>query len=366
MKILYFITRSDVIGGASIHLIDLALGMKARGHDVIIFSGGSGVFTDFAKQKGLSVFSLNYLKRDLNIFLDSKAFFEILNVIKLHNPDLVHSHSTKAGILGRLCCFILKIPNVFTAHGWSFTDGIPFLRRNFYLLIEKFVGLFSDHIITVSEYDRQLALSYRIASPSKISTIVNGVHDLYTPSSFSGIHDPIKLVMVARFDHPKDHLLLVNALHSLRHLPFTMYFVGDGPLLNSVSDFVSNLSSSDKFFFLGSRNDIVDILSSMDLFILISKWEGLPLTILEAMSCHLPILASNVGGVSEAVIPGENGWLIPKDDLNTLTDRLSYILTSPSCLNYMGTNSRNIFKSKFLIDYFLNKTERLYFSLLSK
>ena len=142
LKIAYVITRSDVMGGASVHLLDLAAGMMRAGHQVIIFVGGTGVVIERATEMGIRCVSLKYLVREIRPFIDVCCFFELFSHLKRYKPDIVHLHSSKAGIVGRLVSKCLRVPSVFTAHGWAFTEGVSKNKRIFYLFVERYLSHF--------------------------------------------------------------------------------------------------------------------------------------------------------------------------------------------------------------------------------
>ena len=358
MKIVYIITRSDVIGGASVHLLDLAAGVKKKGHDVTILVGGYGIFNERAKELGLNCLSIKSLIRDINLSKDITAFSELRHIISLNKPDLIHLHSTKAGVIGRLVAGSLNIPTVFTAHGWAFTEGVSKKRAILYKYIERFMARFADKIIAVSEYDRRLAIKSNVGDYQLITTIHNGMPVL--PIIESDKSDTPRIIMVARFDVPKNHFDLLMALSKLNNKNWTAEFVGDGPLLEEVKQNAITLGLKDKIDFPGACNDVAKRLAKADIFALISNWEGLPLTILEAMRAQLPVVASNVGGIAEAVIDKKTGFIVERGDIPTLTESLNKLLSSVELRNNMGKEGRNGFINSFSFDLMLNKTLLVY------
>lgn len=366
MKILYVITRSDVMGGASVHLLDLASGMIKNGHDVHILVGGSGVFNQKSIEYGVNVTSIQSLVREISLLNDVSAFFAIRKFIKFHKPDIVHLHSSKAGLLGRLACRSLRVPCIFTAHGWAFTEGVSKVKSIFYRYLEKFVGLFSAKIITVSDFDNRLALKYKIAKPDDIITIHNGVKDNNHLVVKNRSKDSVvKIIMVARFEKQKDQFRLVKVMQSLKHLNWQLEFVGDGPRMQSVADYSRELGLDDKIKFSGNCSDVHLRLFSADIFVLLSHWEGLPLTILEAMSFSLPIVASDVGGVSET-FDFNSGFLIPSVDDEFLKDSLTKLITSHELRTQMGNVSRSIYIERFTVEKMIDRTELLYKEVIKK
>src|SRR5690606_2218663 len=297
MKIVYIITRSDVLGGASVHLLDLAKGMISQGHQVHILVGGEGTFTEELKKNNINFSSLEYLKREISIKDDVLGFWEIKRYLKRLKPDIVHCHSSKAGLLGRLAAKSLNLPVVFTAHGWAFTEGISPRKQKIYAKIEKFLINFSDHIITVSEFDRIYRFNFGVGSPDKVTTVHNGipVQDLQTKET-KVVGQPCKVIMVARFDDQKDQITLIQALGWLKDKNWVMEFIGSGPTLERCKQGANKLGLENKIKFLGQQRNVKDFLNNSDIFVLSTNYEGFPLTILEAMRAKLPVIATNVGG----------------------------------------------------------------------
>jgi len=212
LHIAYVITRSDAIGGAQLHVRDLAVTLRREGHHVSVCMGGSGVFAGDLDRHQIPFRSLHYLRRPVRPHLDVAAVVELWAYLRKLGPDLISAHSSKAGLIARLAGRLLGIPVVFTAHGWAFTEGVPEPRRTLYALLERMVAPLTAKIITVSEYDRQLAVRYGVGRPTNTVTIHNSVPDitrdlLATPGSC-----PPRIVMVARFEEPKDRPRLVIRL----------------------------------------------------------------------------------------------------------------------------------------------------------
>ncbi|WCD82154.1 glycosyltransferase family 4 protein [Pseudomonas sp. TUM22785] len=362
MKILYVITRSDVMGGASMHLLDLALGASRAGYEILILAGGNGVFFNRAHDKGLSCISLKYMVREINPLKDLLAFFELKKQISKYKPDIVHLHSSKAGILGRLASAMLDIPVVFTAHGWAFTEGVSNLRRAFYRLVEAKMAKYAARIITVSDYDQALALRLGVGASSMISTIHNGIsYCSQQPRALPRARpSEVRMIMVARFDRPKNHAFLLSALADVAHLPWSIEFVGDGPLLSTAKKLATDLELQDRVIFSGECNDVECRLLRSDIFILISDWEGLPLTIIEAMRAQLPVIASDVGGVPELVERERSGYLVSRNDKVALVEALESLIHSAEIRLTMGAHGRSRFDAFFTLDGMLNKTFDIY------
>lgn len=360
MKILYVLTQSDSIGGASIHLLDIAAGAKASGHQVEILAGGDGPFHERAHAMGLASSSLAHLQREISPVQDLLGVWELRKAIKEAAPDLVHLHSTKAGVIGRIAARSLGIPVVFTVHGWAFTEGISFRRAALYRCIERLMAPLASRIITVSEYDRALALKSGVADDRLMVTIRNGMPVLAETPGMAVAHGEPRVIMVARFEEPKNHGDLLCALSLLKDIPWQAELVGDGPLRTQVMQRAKELGLADRVEFPGSCNDVAARLARSDVFALVSNWEGLPLSILEAMRAGLPVVASDVGGVAEAVRNNDTGWVVARGDIDTLADRLRTLLTSAPLRQQMGQAGQALFHSQFTFDQMLQKTLQVY------
>ena len=359
MNVLILITRGDTIGGAQMHVKDIAKKLQDNGHEVTVLFGKEGGFSKLLDQLGIHYYVVNNLVREINVLQDLKALKSIVNKIKSIQPDIIAIHSSKTGIIGRLAAKITATPVVFTAHGWAFTEGVSPKKRMLYRWIEKFGMFFSDKVITVSHYDKQLALKNGVGSDKKIVTIQNGINDVNKRFSSLPVKSSPNIIMVARFQNQKDHISLIKALHRLKELEWKLQLVGeDGGLQQSVKDLVIELEMNERIEFLGNRSDVDTLLSHSHIFVLTSFWEGLPLSILEAMRAGLPVIASNVGGVNEAVIHGETGSVV--NDFESLVKSLEELIRSSVKREEMGRLGRKRYVRYFTFDRMYDSTYSLY------
>ena len=366
MKIAYLVARSDAVGGATIHIRDLASAMLARGHIVTFIVGGEGAVTEEFANKRIPYRSLKFLNRSIHPYRDLRAYFEVHRILEKLKPDLLSTHNAKAGVLGRIAARTLGIPVLFTVHGWTFTEGVPANRARTYLWAERAVAPLAHRIITVSEYDRQLALEYRVAPASKLITIRNGMPDITERYWASPASEPPRLIMVARFEEQKDHATLVRALAELKEQPWCLDFVGDGPLRHGIQTLTQQLGLAERVRFLGTHNDVINLLAHSQVFLLISNWEGFPRSILEAMRAGLPVITSDVGGSRESVEEGRTGFLIPRGDVNTLQDRLRQLIASPKLRLQMGIIGRKRYEANFTFKHMFEKTLNVYYEILQR
>jgi len=331
---------------------------------VTVLVGGEGPFTEELAVRGIPYRSMRYLVRPIRPSTDLRGLLELRAALTELRPDLVATHSSKAGWLGRLAARSLGLPVVFTAHGWAFTEGVPERKRKIYALAERLAAPFADRIITVSEYDRALALRYRIAPAHKLVTVHNGMPDVDPTLRACPEAEPVRLVMVARFEPPKDHATLLCALAGLRDLAWELELIGDGPLLERVRAEAERLGLLERVRFLGARKDVAERIAKAQLFVLTSNWEGFPLSILEAMRARLPVVASDVGGVREAVMEGETGFLVPRGDVGALRARLRQLIMNASLRVKMGQAGRKRFEERFTFEHMFRKTVEVYEDVL--
>ncbi len=360
MRIAYLITRSDAVGGAHIHVRDLALAVRRKGHDVVVLHGGEGDFTAELKAHDIPYIPLRHLRRELGLKADLRALREIRSVLRQERVDVLSTHSSKAGTLGRIAARTMRLPVIFTAHGWAFTDGVNPRQAALYRWVEKMTGNLAYKIITVSEYDRELALRYQIASPKQIVAIHNGMPDIPRELYANPESAPPKLVMVARFEEQKDHDTLVRALAKVSELEWSLDFIGDGPRRSVIEALVDELGLAERIHFLGTRRDVAERLAESQVFLLISHWEGFPRSILEAMRAGLPVVASDVGGSRESVVDGTTGFLIPRQDVDLLAERLRHLILDRETRGRFGAEGRVRYADRFTFERMLSETFRIY------
>lgn len=364
MRIAFLITRMDSIGGAQIHVRDISLWLKQNGHDPLVMTGARGPICKDLFAAGIQVVEVQGLVRPIHLLKDIRALIGIGRALKAWAPDLLSCHSSKAGILGRIAAKAMGVPVIFTAHGWAFTEGVPALQGLVYKTIERLCGSLSDHIITVCHYDRGLALSAGIATASRITTIHNGMPLMPPVRRDSGRDGPARIGMVARFDAQMDHATLLRALARLHHKDWRLHLIGGGDRSSS-TEMAGALGLLDRIEFIGESSRVPDLLAGLDVFCLISRWEGFPRSILEAMRASLPVIASDVAGVRESVEEAVSGYVVPVGDDTLLARRLGELIDRPTLRTAMGEKARARYEASFTIEHMLRPTLGLYRAVLA-
>lgn len=363
MRILFLITRAER-GGAQSHLLELVRGLGPE-HEILLVSGEDGPLLEEASSLGARIQVIPSLVHPIRPLRDLAAIRQVLRIIRSFAPDLLHAHSSKAGAVGRIAAALSGVPSVFTAHGWAFTDGAPAHRKLIGATLEKLCAPLCRAIIVVSEYDRHLAHRFGIAHENKLVVIHNGVpaRNAASPAG-RGQRSDIAIVMTARFAPPKDQLLLIRALKLLPDC-ITVRFLGAGAAMASCEQAARSLGVRSRVSFLGDRGDVAEQLADADIFALCSNYEGLPISIIEAMRAGLPVVATDVGGVGELVEDGHNGFLVPKGSVEILAERIRSLAVSPGVRLACGNNGRAKFERQFSSDAMLRTTLNVYGSVLS-
>ena len=166
--------------------------------------------------------------------------------------------------------------------------------------------------------------------------------------------------MVARFQPQKDHPTLFRALAGLKDHPWAVDLIGDGPLMGQMESLAAELGLGERVRFLGQRKDVDQILAQAQAFLLVSNWEGFPLSILEAMRAGLPVVASDVGGSAESVRDGESGFVVPRGDVGLVRDRIERLLLDPGLRARIGSSGRALYEREFTLDRMVTRDVRVY------
>jgi glycosyltransferase involved in cell wall biosynthesis len=296
---------------------------------------------------------------------DLPALVEIVRALRELQPDVVAAHTAKAGLLARLACAMLGLPAVFTPHGWSITNRISRRQGKLFRLVETAASAITSRIINVCEFEAQLAMNHRVAPASKLAVVHNGIPDIGKDLRADTTSQPPRLVMVARMAKPKDHATLLTALSRLKHLPWSLDLCGDGPLEGRIKEQAAQLGIENRIRFLGFRGDTAARLSEAQIFVLASRFEAFPYTILEAMRAGLPVVASSVGGIPEAVVPGRTGLLAPAGDVDALAAHLASLIVDADLRKKIGDGGRERFLAHFSFRDMLEKTLRIYQEIAS-
>jgi glycosyltransferase involved in cell wall biosynthesis len=215
-------------------------------------------------------------------------------------------------------------------------------------------------VICVCDFERRLALEKRIAPAERLLVVYNGVRDVPVELRSHPEDAPARIVSVARLEAPKDQATLLEALARLRPLAWRLDLAGDGPREQEMRALAKRLGVAERVHFHGYLPDPAPLLARAQVFALASRSEGLPRSILEAMRAGLPVVATDVGGVSEAVADGVSGSLVPRDDPEALSQALASLLAEPSRRARLGAAARRTYESRFRLERMVETTAGIY------
>jgi len=361
--VLIVITLAEV-GGAQSYVTSLLPALAER-FDVTVAAHGGGPVRETADALGLRYVQLRHVRRPINPWRDALGLAELCRVIRQVRPDVVHVSSSKAGILGRLAAWALRVPvRVFTVHGWAFAaaEGRASLV---YRWADRLVSPLTSATICVSELERASGLAARTCDAGRTVVIPNAV-DVRGALRASRQRSRPLLLAVGRLRPPKDFATLVRALALLPADAFELAIVGDGPQREELAALIAQLGLEDRVRLEGERRDVPTLLAEADAFVLSSRSEGLPVSVLEAMAAGLPVVATAVGGVGEAVVDGETGLLVRPADPEALAAALATIVADPALRRRLGAAGRARAEARFDLEGWRSAHVALYLRELER
>lgn len=280
---------------------------------------GDSAFVEDLRRAAVPTFSLP-MTRAIRPAADARAFAALVRLLRAERIDLVHAHSSKAGILGRLAARVLGIASVYTPHGLYFLGQSNPIKRRVFLGLEQIAGQFGDRVVAVSASERDLIAGTRIAPEHKLVCVENGIeppalpvdYDRATVRASLGTGDGLLVGTVARLTAQKNPRLFLEAAAALRRNHPTARFVwcGGGDLQPQAEAWARELGVADVVRFLGHREDAAEVIAALDVCWLCSGYEGLPTVLLEAMALGVPIVATDVVGTRD-LLRGQAGLLVP-------------------------------------------------------
>ncbi|MBN2288472.1 MAG: glycosyltransferase family 4 protein [Candidatus Glassbacteria bacterium] len=379
-KILRIIARLN-IGGPALHCIILNSELDKRKYISQLVTGVEspyeGNMYGLAQRKSVLPVVIDALGREIFFKEDFRALIKLVRLINLERPDIVHTHTAKAGTLGRIAAKLTGVPIIIhTFHGHVFHSYFGFFRTRFFLWLERVLAKFTDVIITVSEQQRDEIIKYRIAEPDKIIAIPLGldlkpfIDSKADPNELRrefSIPEQTKLVgIVARLVPIKNHVCFLEAARLvLDHCSDVCFMIiGDGELRGALEQKARELGLQDRVIFMGFQHNLEKIYAGLDIVALSSYNEGLPVALIEAMAAGKPVISTEVGGVVDLILDGYNGLLVPSNQPGDLAEAVLYLLEHPERRKMMGEAGRNKVYPHFDKKRLVEDIDALYENLL--
>jgi glycosyltransferase involved in cell wall biosynthesis len=385
-KIFHIITRLDR-GGSAENTLLTCLGLAEK-YELVLVHGLSleSHMTDWEKQsvdsrikeameRGVNVIPVISLVRRISPFRDLQALFYLWRLMIREKPDLVHTHTSKAGILGRWAAWLGRVPIiVHTAHGHVFYGHFGPLASRFFVLLERFMALITDRMIALTVGERNDYIKSSVSRPDRIVNIHSGVEidhymsvrvNIEEKKKSLGISSRGLVVGTVGWLLPiKGPMHLLNAMESVwqDYPEATLVFVGKGDLEAELRAKALQMGVSGRVKFLGWRDDIPEIMKILDVFVLPSLNEGMGRVLVEAMAAGRPVVASRVGGIPDLVKHGENGFLVEPGDENGVSAAIKKLLADKIMRDQMGEKGR-IMAQAFSLENMVDKIDSLYASL---
>ena len=338
-RVFHLITRL-IKGGAEAKTLATVRGLK----EDYEFTVGYGAEYDTEPLERLESWGVETkrfpLMRHYNPVTTVPAVVSLARYLRREEFDIVHTHSTEAGIIGRFAAALAGVPNVVhTVHGVPFTDDRNDVLNRFVLACERQAAKYTDTIATNADVIADEYLELGIGMPEQYTTVYSGVdldafRDASPATDLPG--ERPRVVMVGRLAEGKGHEVLLDAVDAMGESDGSVCIVGDGPLSDSLAASIEERGLSEQVFLTGYRDDVPRILAASDVVALPSFREGTPRVITEAMASGLPVVATDIAGIPEQVEDGESGFLIPTGDAEALADRLERLLADAELREQMG------------------------------
>jgi glycosyltransferase involved in cell wall biosynthesis len=318
-----------------------ALALDPERYATTILAAEGGTLIDRAEEAGVEVIQLRYMSIGRGIYprSDDRAFREVASHLAAGQFDLVHTHSAKAGALGRLAARRVGVPTVVHSfHGFPFHEFQSPVVRGALRTIERRLARLTDYFLTDGTVVAGEAVRLKLATPDRIRAIASPVDDIPPATETNrresrrllGVPADAKLVGTAgRLEAQKAPLDMVRAVAGMGRRDVYVVWAGDGPLRGKVERLIARNGLSDRFLLLGERKDVPTLLPGFDVFAMSSLFEGLPCAIVEAMTCGVPVVATAVNSVPEIVVPGKTGLVARPSDSTSLGRALAYLLDHP-------------------------------------
>ena len=328
-----------------------------------------------ARERGAKFICVPTLIRRISPIQDLKAFFTLFRILLKEKPSIVHTHTSKAGILGRLAAKIVRVPKiVHTPHGNVFYGHFGFLLSRFSLWIEKFFSKFTDRMVALTDGEMDDYIKLSVCPPEKLLKIHSGVD--FTQFKLTNSNNVEKRRSLGLSPHDmvigfvgwllpiKGPEYLIKAMEYVwpEYPETSLVFVGKGDLDVNLRAQALEVSANGRVKFLGWRDDINEIMPVFDMLVLPSLNEGMGRVLVEAMAAGKPVVASRVGGIPDLVQHGETGYLVPPADEKALADSIKKLLDDPENAWEMGQRGKE-YCQQFSLEAMIEKLDDLYSSL---
>jgi glycosyltransferase involved in cell wall biosynthesis len=368
------------VGGPAVHVILLTAGLKARGYTTCLAVGKEspreGNLLDLATAKGVECLQLGALGRDIRPLSDIRALWGLCRILRQFRPHVVHTHTAKAGVLGRVAALLTGVPVVVhTYHGHVLRSYFGPLPNALFRALERVLGRTTDVLVAVSESVKHDLVDLGVADPAKIRVVPLGLElDGLTGTlprgrlrAESGAADRVPLIgIVGRLAPIKDLSTFLDSAHLVRRaVPAARFaIVGDGEERSALEAAVRHLGLEGAVHFHGWHRDMAAVYGDLDVVVNCSRNEGTPVALIEALAAGRPVVATRVGGTSDLLARGDHGLLVPPGDPEALAAAIVGVLQSPDAARARAARGRAYVLRQHSAERLVDDVDRLYRQLL--
>ncbi len=376
-KVFHVITKLELGGAQKVTLMILERLPRDR-YELGLITGPEGILVDWANQiPDLTRFWIPNFVREVRPIQDLITLLKLWGLFRRERPHIVHTHSSKAGILGRLAARLAGVPIIFhTYHGFGFNDFQPQLIKTFYIWLERLIAKVTDQTVMVSYANAKRAEDSGIVPNNDwiLCRAAISLEQFMQPGprrtklrEWNVPENRVVAGMVACFKPQKSPLDFVEVAARVLKETDRVHFImaGDGELRPAIEARIRDLGISSHITLLGWQKDMPEVYRNLDVVVLTSLWEGLPCVFSEAMAAGLPIVATQVDGAREAIIDGDNGFLHGPHDVEGMAKSVLKLVENPALREAMGSRGKSRV-SEFDIDTSVRALESAYQKWLAR
>lgn len=374
------------MGGPALHVAYLTAGLETRGYRTTLVAGelsrGEGSMAFVADALAVPVVTVSELHREISPLRDAVATIRLARMIRAERPHILHTHTAKAGALGRLAALLAgrsaRPIIVHTFHGHVLRGYFGGARARVFRLVETLLARTTDALVAVSPQVRDDLVALAVAPARKFAVVRLGIELDARVAPADGARDDARRLLglpperfavgwIGRMTGVKrtgDVLLALRELRA-RGVDATLCMVGDGPDREALEEHAYRIGVARHCLYLGYQDDVAPWYAALDAVILPSASEGTPVTAIEALAAGLPVVATRVGGVPDVVREGEDGFLVAVGDVTGMAERLARLAASPELRARMGATARERVRARYAVERLVDDVDRLYRSLLS-
>jgi glycosyltransferase involved in cell wall biosynthesis len=374
-----------ITGGADENTLFTVQGLNKKKYDVDLIIGEEfdKNILNKVKNNNFNIVKIKGLKGKLNFLYDPIILLKLIKLLKINHYDIVHTHTTKAGILGRIASRIAGVPVIIHGlHGSTFQAFNSGLLNWLLFLLERLTSRFTDAYVSVSEMLSEKYVEKGIGEKEKYYTAYSGMRldkfynikkniDYEKKQRELGIN-PRHFIIgnVARMEMRKGHKFLLDAFKKVtlerKDYPLKLLIIGEGEERGNLESYVRELNLEEKVIFTGYREDVEEFMALMDIFVLTSLREGLPRVLVQAAAVGIPLIAFNVDGVSEIIKDNQNGFLIRPRDVDQLASRIIKYIDNQELVLLHSQRGREFIKDKWSIEDMVDKIDKIYQDLIQE